>query len=328
MSRFYPTLAICAFLAFILPGCEEEKIAEQVTLKLNWRHGSNFAGFYVAQKKGYYAGYGLDVAIEPLVDPSETRAVFDRVASGEYDFSLGGFALVQAQAEGQPLVAIANIVKYSPATLFARKSSGIVTPADLAGKKIAIKADAWRDLIAQLLEKFDLTLGDVVQVRTGFDMAPFYESKIDVWAGFINDEAVRARLNGLDIVTLPLHEYGIRTTARTIFASRTLLEEKPRMAERFVAATVRGWRWAIENPESAIDLMLELYPDMAGDRDFHVASLRASIPLWVPPGANFGEIDCTGWRAHDAFASLDGAEALCTETVYDDAIDRIGRQTQ
>ena len=98
----------------------------------------------------------------------------------------------------------------------AQNETGIITPADLAGMRIAVKNDTWRRMIGKLLEQFDLTFADVVEVPSGFDMQPFYDGEVDVWAGFIQDEAVRARIAGLDIVTLPLHEYGFRTVALSI----------------------------------------------------------------------------------------------------------------
>jgi ABC-type nitrate/sulfonate/bicarbonate transport system substrate-binding protein len=313
--RLFPVLAIAVFLV----SCDETKPLRTVELKLNWQHGSDFLGYYVAAKQGYFAEEGLEVNIHALGDPTEARQVFAKVAAGEFHFSLAGGSLVDAQAEGLPLVAIANFIKLNPATLFARADSGIKTPADLAGHSIVIKNEYWRLSIANLLAQFDLSLDDVRQVPGGYDMQPFYDGKVEVWAGFIQDEPVRARLAGLDIVTLPFHEYGERTVALTVFTGRALLDSEPELAERFTRASLRGWRWAVENPAAAVDLMLEAQPELAPGREFHLAAFRASIPLLLPPGAALGEIDCENWRGHELLAGLPARDDTCTMRIYDAA---------
>ena len=311
------TAALVALL--LLAACDEAEPLRAVSVKLDWRHGSDFVGLYVADKKGYFAQEGLKVDIRALAGPAETDRVFENVAAGKTEFSLAGLALVRAQARGQPLVAIANIVKLSPGVLFARVDTGIRTPADLAGKRVGVKNETWRLLIGQLLAKFDLSMADVVEVPAGFDMQPFLDGEVDVWAGFIQDEPVRARMAGLEIVTLPMHEYGMRTVAKSIYTSRALLESDPDLAVGFLRASVRGWRWAVENPAAAIDLMLEMFPGMASEREFHLASFRASIPLLLQPGATLGEIDCDGWRGHELLAGLPARDDTCTTRIYDAA---------
>lgn len=319
MPRVPLNFFLAAVLAILMAGCDEETPLTPVRVKLNWEHGVDFIGFYVAQKQGFFDEERLVVTIEPLLTPRETEVVFSKVSSGEYQFSLGGIALVQAQASGLPLVAIANVNKFSPGTLFAKKESGIVTPADLADKRVAVKNPAWREVIEATLKKFDLTLDDIVQIPAGFDMQPFYDGEVDVWAGFINDEAVRARLKGYDIVTLPVHEYGVRTVARTIYITQDIRKNNPDLAERFLRASLRGWNWAITNPEKAIDLLLGMYPELGGEREFHLASFHASIPLLIPPGTEFGEIDCHKWLDNSLLADLPSRDNLCTAEIFEAA---------
>ncbi len=319
-GRFLGRLTAVLVPLLLLAACDEAGPLRTVELKLNWKHGSDFLGYYVAARKGYFAEEGLKVNIHALEHPKEAKQVFDKVAAGEFHFSLAGGSLVDAQAAGLPLVAIANINKLNPATLFARADSGIKTPADLAGHSIVIKNETWRGSIAKLLAQFDLTLDDIRQIPGGFDMQPFYDGEIDVWAGFIQDEPVRARLAGLDIVTLPFHEYGERTIALTVFASRALLDSESELAVRFTRASLRGWRWAVENPVDAVDLMLEAQPEMAAERVFHLASFRASIPLLLPSGAALGEIDCENWRDHELLADLPARESICTTKIFEAAL--------
>ena len=315
-------LGLAFLLVSILAGCGESDEPTSISLKLNWEHGVDFLGFYVAQSQGYYSEEGLAVTIEPLSDPGETNSVFDRVGAGDLDFSAAGLSLVQAQGRGVPVTAIANFNKFGPGTFFARADSGIVTPADLRGRRVVVKNETWRGLLQQFLAQADLSLADIEPVDGGFDMTPFFEGEVEVWAGFINDEVVRARQKGLDLVTFPLHEYGFRGVALTVYTNRKALENDPDRATRFLRASLRGWAWALENPTKAVDAMLALYPEMAAERDFYLASFNATIPLIRPPGTRLGAIDCTNWRAHTLLENIKAtAEEICTTRIFESAVE-------
>ena len=65
--------------------------------------------------------------------------------------------------------------------------------------------------------------------------------------------------------------------------------------------------------------MFELHPEMKQEREYHLASFRASIPLLLPPGAELGAIDCDTWRGHELLAGLPSRESTCTTEIYEAA---------
>lgn len=292
---------------------------DPVSLKLNWRHGIQFLGFYVAQEKGFYAEEGLAINVEAIEETSEVGTLPEVVATGDFDFSMGAGLIVSGQARGTPITVIGTVLQLSPNTFFAHADSGIITPADFAGRTIAIKSQIGRDNLAQLLVTVNLTLDDVIQIDVGFDMTPFYEGEVDVWAGFLNDEVIRARQRDLELVTFPLHEYGIEGTSVALFTSQEQLENNPQLSERFLRASLRGWQWAVDNPTDAVDTMLEIFPEMADERDFHLASFNAYIPLVQVPGTPIGTPDCEDWVSDARFEALDSTENLCTTEIFESA---------
>jgi NitT/TauT family transport system substrate-binding protein len=300
-------------------GCTTPE-AEIVTLKLNWEHSIQFLGFYIAQEKGFYAEAGLEISLEPLLNMDDATRITERVADGTFDFGLGGELLVSGQLQGIPTIAIASIVQLSPAVFFARADSGIVTPADLGGQRIVVKNDVWESLLLLLLTDVGLTLEDVELVAGGFDMTPFYEGEVDVWAGFLTDEVVQARQQGLELVTFPLYEYGLENVAMPLFTNQSMLESQSDIALRFTQASIRGWEWAVENPTEAVDIMLERYPELADERDFHLVSFNAYIPLVRPPDVQIGSIDCERWLNNERFDALDSREGLCTTEIFERVI--------
>ena len=106
-------------------------------------------------------------------------------------------------------------------------------------------------MIAAMLDSAGLSFDDIEAVPGGYDMMPFYEGEVEVWAGFITNEVVRARQRGLDIVTLPMYEYGLQDYDNMLFTSQASLAEDPGRAMRFLRASLRGWEWAVENPTQA-----------------------------------------------------------------------------
>lgn len=67
---------------------------EKVTLQLKWMHQFQFAGYYAAKEKGYYAAEGLDVDI---FERSLDKDFIEQVVSGEKDFGVGSSVLLCAR---------------------------------------------------------------------------------------------------------------------------------------------------------------------------------------------------------------------------------------
>ena len=86
------------------PRDEPPDSVEKVTLKLDEHHGTRFLGFYVARDRGFYAGEGLEVAVEDSPGVSEPDTIPIRAVVEEFDFAVGSEALVQAQQAGLPVV--------------------------------------------------------------------------------------------------------------------------------------------------------------------------------------------------------------------------------
>ena len=146
-------------------------------------------------------------------------------------------------------------------------------------------------------------------------MAPFLDGQVDVWAGYLTDEVVRVRQSGVEIVTFPLDEYGIGSVANTLFSSRGALESDMGKAVRFLWASIKGWEWAVANPEGAVGIMIERFPEMAAEHDFCLASFVAAILLIRLLDAEIGAIDCEKWVSRELLAGLDSKQGLCTDAL-------------
>lgn len=292
------TMCMLLILLATVSGCQAPATPSRapVTLQLDWVHAAQFIGFYVAQTRGYYAREGLDVAILPRDRLPTGTSIPEQVVRGKVDFALGSVSLLEAQLQGAPLTAVAAVLQRNPQVIFARANSGIRRPRDLAGRRVGIKNEAWRLVIARVMEADGASIEDVIEVPVGFDMQPFFDGQVDVWTGYVPDEPVRARLRGLDITTIYAYEYGVDGYAEIIYCRHDLVEHRPDLVERFLRASLDGWREVVRGPEVAVDLMMKAYPELV-DRAFQLAAVEALIPLVYTGQQPIGWIERRRWIA-------------------------------
>ena len=110
--------------------------AEDVTLQLKWVTQAQFAGYYVAQAKGFYEEEGLNVTILPGgPDIAPTQVIAGGGADVVVDWMPSALA---AREKGLPLVNIAQPFASSGMMLTCLAETGIKTPADFADKTLGV----------------------------------------------------------------------------------------------------------------------------------------------------------------------------------------------
>ena len=110
--------------------------AEAVKLQLKWVTQAQFAGYYVAQAKGFYKDVGLEVTIMPGGPDVNPQQV---LAGGGADVVIDWMPSALATREkGSKVVNIAQPFKKSGMMLTCRKDSGITKPEDFKGKTLGV----------------------------------------------------------------------------------------------------------------------------------------------------------------------------------------------
>ncbi|HWP35500.1 MAG TPA: ABC transporter substrate-binding protein [Thermodesulfobacteriota bacterium] len=263
--------------ALLAPHAPARAAAEpdRVTVQLKWHHQTQFAGVYVADAKGFYRAERLAVEYRPwrVGDPSPVA----QVLSGRAAFGITSHTeFLVALEKGAPVVAIAAIYQKSPVGFFVLKGSGIKHPRDFAGKTIAF-APTHEIHLKAVLKRVGLDLRSLRPVPYRFDLTPFYKGEVAIWAGYVMNQPVDARLAGYETTVIFPDDYGVHTYDDIVFTSRELLAGSPALAERWLRATLRGWRYAVEHPEEATEIALRVDPQLK--REKQLAMLLASIPL-------------------------------------------------
>jgi len=111
---------------------------EPITLQLRWFHQFQFAGYYAAIEKGFYADEGLQVALREF-DPGKDHIA--PVLEGRAQYGVGDPGLLKLRNQGQPVVVLAQIFQHSPNVLITLRESDIFSAAELVGKKVMMSLD-------------------------------------------------------------------------------------------------------------------------------------------------------------------------------------------
>jgi len=314
MKTITRTLVVLLFAVAILAACgpqEVEKPPDEVTVQLAWTHEALFAGFYAADQRGYYAEEGLEVTLLPRPEPgADTIAVvMDGTAAFGVDYGAG---LVISRSQDRPVTAIATIYRRDPLAFITLADSGITRPHDFPGHTIRTlvpgsSAVAFEAMMARL----GLDSDSVEQVDVGFDLSPFFAGELDIWPAYMNSTVLTAREQGYQVNLILPEDYGVHLYGYTLFTTEQLIRENPDLVLRFLRATLRGWRWAVENPAEAGPLALKYDPEL--DAAHQVAVMEASVPL-----VHTGE-DHIGWMRAEVWQGMH--DILLEQGLLDEAFD-------
>ncbi|MCP4598164.1 ABC transporter substrate-binding protein [Neptuniibacter sp.] len=249
--RFIFHIFICFVLLFtLLPSAN----AKDVTLQLKWKHQFQFAGFYAAQKQGYYAEEGLTVTINPA-DGSQTAT--DVVLSDQAEFGISDSSLALSRLKGQPVVVVATIFQHSPLGLITLKSSEILSPLELKGKSVMYQKNIDDAVITAMLAESGLADSGFKHIKHNFDdLALLGDIAVDAMSAYLTDQPFLYREKGIDINIISPSNYGIDFYGDLLFVKESYLKSNPAEVEAFRRASLKGWKYALEHQEEMVDWIL------------------------------------------------------------------------
>jgi len=248
-----------------------------VTLSLDWVPNTNHTGFYVALEKGWYAQEGLDLKIQI---PSDPAAALKQVAYGNTEFGVSFQEEVTiARSNDIPVVSLAAIIQHNTSAFASLAETGIQRAKDVEGKRYASYGlPIERPILGQLMACDGGDINKVEFIDVGFDAFPALIGKrVDVAWIFMAWDGVQADLMGVKLNTLPLYGSCVPDYyTPLIIAGETTLKNKPELVRRFMAATVRGYEYAIAHPEESAEILLRASPETKPD-------LARRSQAWLSP---------------------------------------------
>ena len=253
-------LVTAAFLAALGTGAQ----AEDVKLQLKWVTQAQFAGYYVAQAKGFYEEEGLNVTIlpgGPDIAPSQV------IAGGGADVVIDWMpSALAAREKGLALVNIAQPFASSGLMLTCLKESGVATPADFADKTLGVwfygNEYPFLSWMSQLGLKTDGSAGGVTVLKQGFNVDPLLQKQAACISTMTYNEywqVIDAGIKPEDLVTFKYQDEGVATLEDGLYVLEDKLAD-PAFAEtmvKFVRASMKGWKYAEANTDEAAMIVLE-----------------------------------------------------------------------
>jgi NitT/TauT family transport system substrate-binding protein len=238
--------------------------ADDVTLQLKWVTQAQFAGYYVAQDKGFYGEEDLNVTIKPGGPDIAPAQV---IAGGGADVVLDWMPSALASREkGLALVNIAQPFKASGMMLTCRKDAGVSSPEDFAGKTLGVwffgneyPFLSWMNKLGLATDGSD---GGVTVLKQGFNVDPILQGQAACVSTMTYNEywqIIDAGLSPDDLVVFKYEDQGVATLEDGMYVMEEKLADpafEDKMV-RFVRASMKGWKWAEENPEEAALIVLD-----------------------------------------------------------------------
>ena len=290
--------------------------ADDMKLQLQWVTQAQFAGYYVALDKGFYAAEDLNVTILPGGPDIAPPQV---LAGGGADAMLNWMpSALAAREKGLPVVNIAQPFKSSGLMLTCWKDTGIKSPADFKGKTIGVwfYGNEYPFLSWMSQEGISTEGGDngVTVLRQGFNVDPLLQRQADCISTMTYNEfgqVLDAGVSEDELVTFKYEDQGVATLEDGIYALEDNLKD-PAFADkmvRFVRASMKGWKYAEANPGEAANIVLD-NDESGAQTEAHQLRMMGEIAK-LTAGSN-GTLDPADYERTVATLMAGGSDPVIT----------------
>ncbi len=254
---------------------------EKVRLQLNWFHLADHSPIYLALKKGYYKEEGIDLTV---IRGSGSADSAKKIDLGQAEIGISDAPTVlTAISKGADLKMVAVVYDKAGNNVFFRKGAKIQSPKDLVGKRIAVPpADSHRVLWPAFAAMHGIDPASVrlVNVKPEGKQAIVAANEVDAAFDLYTSYAIWEKVLGKgDVGNLLWADFGLPIYGHTYFVNKSLIEKNPKVIERFLRATHKGWRDAKADPTGAIDSMVEAVSGL--DRNTLLATMPQILDLCV-----------------------------------------------
>lgn len=329
-------LSVLLLVAMLLAACQQPLVQAppqaasptptRVVVGLGYIPSVQFAPFYVAQAKGFFAEEGLQVEFQhgfetDFLKLAGTNEIPFAVASGEQ--------VILGRAQGLPVTYVLRWYRKFPVVVFALAEKGLAQPTDLEGKRVGIPGlfgaslVAWKALVyATGLDETKVTLDSI-----GFTQAAAVsEGRVDAALDYSVNGPVQLRLADRPVTVFPVSDY-FDLPSNGLVTNEQTIQQNPALVQKMTRAVLRGLRYTLDNPDEAFAISLQAVPEAGGPNEaVNRAIFDASLDLWEAPGEGLGLSSMEMWKAAAQFMADVGlvdrvlpAESLFTNRFVEDA---------
>ena len=238
---------------FILLGLATHSQAQtRLVFTPQWTAQAQFAGFYVADAKGFYKEAGLNVSIE---HPSSSNPNINRLKMGQCQFiTLHLVSAMKFIDEGTQLVNISQHFQQNTQMIVSHKPlKGIES---LRGMKIGHWKSGFSELAFSMNNRYDLNIQWVPFIS---HINLYISNAIDATMAMSYNEYFQLKIAGQKIQkdqTLYFRDIGYNVPEDGVYTTASFYKSHKQEVEKFAEATRKGWEWAYNNPEETLDIVM------------------------------------------------------------------------
>ncbi len=297
LKKIISLILVSTLVLSFFSGCESKKASQKIQVVLDWVPNTNHTGMYVALDQGYYKELGLDVEI---IQPPEGGGL-QLVAAGKAQFAVSfqeeiGPALTAKNP--LPVVAVASLLEHNLSGIISLEEKGIDSPKKLEDKRYASWDTPFEKAILRAIMEEDG--GDFSKLNlipnTVTDVITALQTDIDaVWV-FYGWDGIATECAGLNTNYIAFKDINpVFDFYTPVLASSTeFLKNDPDTAKKFLAATAKGYEYAISNPNEAAEILVKYAPEIdielaKKSQEFLAKEYKAEKESW-------GTIDQTRWE--------------------------------
>ena len=298
-------LVVVALCLVVVTGCGTTPTPPptasptEVTLAMGYIPNVQFAPFYVAANKDYFADENLDIEFDygmetDLLNLVGTNALQFAVASGDQ--------VILARGQGLPVVYVMTYFQKFPVAVVSLEDVPLQEPADLVGRSVGIPGlwgasyIGWLALLySEGIEEQEIPLQSIGYTQ----VASLTEGQVDAAVVYAANEPVQLRQAGYEPHIIYVADY-MDLVSNGIITNEKTIAEGPELVAGLVRAVLRGLRYTIDHPEEAFEICLEYVPEAGGEnRGTQMAVLKESIKFWE--SEQLGYSDPSAWEASQEF---------------------------
>ena len=289
MKRYFFFLLL---LLGILSACSATGSPElqQIRLPMGFIADPQFAPFYVAADKGYFADEGIEIEFDYSFETDGVALV----GANELPFAVvSGEQVLLGRAQELPLVYVMEWFQRFPIAVVSKTAAGINTPADLMGRHVGLPGFFGASYVGYvgLLSANGLAQADVNAEDIGFtQIESLATDRVEAVVGYANNEPVQLAAMGEAINVLYVADY-IDMVANGIITNEATIAENPELVQGFVRALLRGLSDTLADPDEAYEISKKF---VDGLDDSRKSVLMASLDMWQAD--TLGLSDAASWE--------------------------------
>ena len=265
----------------------------RLKVQLPWTHSSQFAGYYAAQMRNHFLREGLEVE---LIEGGHDISPLEALRQGKADIGISGLKSALEQVRLTPPVThIAQIIQGPSVVIMCRVSAGVLTPQDLAGKKVGVfKIGDDRTVVRAVLKNLSIPEGAVELVDQRPHGRDLIENKVACATGLVFSEYLElldAGIAGNDLMVIEPNKLGVPTLLDGAYVESARLRDADFRAAlvKFLRASRKGWQETRISPTLSLEYLRAWNPSF--NKDFELRSLEQLLPLIPTEPKKFGLLD-------------------------------------